>query len=110
MLIGCALYVEVLKPVSLLSLSLQKEGADIVTSIENTLKSVKAVKMLSDKDPSEWPTIKLVKNRLTESKIEDQMEYQGVEVKRFDDVLKQCMEQVKNNMSRLTKIYVKMCP
>ena len=30
MLIGCAMYVEALKPVSLLSLTLQKEGADIV--------------------------------------------------------------------------------
>ena len=32
-LIGCALYVEVLKPVSLLSLLLQKEGTDLVTSM-----------------------------------------------------------------------------
>lgn len=38
--IGCAMYVEALKPVSLLSLTLQKDGADIVISIENTLKSV----------------------------------------------------------------------
>ena len=35
MLIGCAMYVEALKPFSLCSLTLQKEGADIVTSIEN---------------------------------------------------------------------------
>ena len=64
MLIGCAMYVEALKPVSLLSLTLQKEGADIVTSIDNTLKSVKSLKALSELAPVEWPTVKLVTNRL----------------------------------------------
>ena len=63
MLIGCAMYVEALKPVSLLSLILQK-GADMVTSIENTLKSVKALKSLSELAPIEWPTVKLVKRML----------------------------------------------
>jgi len=52
-------YVEALKPVSLLSLTLQKEGANIVTSIENTLKSVKALKFLSELAPIEWPTVKV---------------------------------------------------
>ena len=64
MLIGCAIYVEALKPVSLLSLALQKEGADIVTSIQNTLSSVKALKSLSELALIEWPTVKLVKRRL----------------------------------------------
>ena len=63
MLIGCAMYVEALKPVSLLSLILQK-GADMVTSIENTLKSVKALKSLSELAPIELPTVKLVKRML----------------------------------------------
>jgi len=43
-LIGCAMYIEALKPVSLLSLSLQSNGADIVLSMVNTMKSVKALK------------------------------------------------------------------
>ena len=67
MLIGCAMYVEALKPVSLLTLILQK-GADMVTSIENTLKSVKALKSLSELAPIKWPTVKLVKRRLKEVK------------------------------------------
>ena len=58
MLIGCAMYVETLKLVSLLSSTLQK---NIVTSTENTLKSVKALKSLSELAPFEWPTVKLVK-------------------------------------------------
>ena len=63
-LIGCTPYTEALKPVSILSSSLQKEGADLVMSIESTLKAVKALKLLTEKDASEWPTIQLVKSRL----------------------------------------------
>ena len=44
MLTGCALYTDALKPVSILSLSLQMDGADIVMSIENTLKALMALK------------------------------------------------------------------
>ena len=82
MLIGCAMYVEALKPVSLLSLTLQKEGADMFTSIENTLKSVKALKSLSELAPIEWPTVNLVKRRLKD--VDDQKEYQGVALQNFD--------------------------
>ena len=53
MLIGCALYTEALKLVSILSLSLQKEGVDIIMSIENALKAVKALELLSKKDTNE---------------------------------------------------------
>ena len=35
-LVSCTLYIEVMKPISLLSLMLQGEKADIVSSIENT--------------------------------------------------------------------------
>ena len=58
------MYNEALKPMSLLSLTLQSEGADIIMRIENTLKSVTSLKSLSQKDPSEWPTVKLVKSRI----------------------------------------------
>ena len=98
MLIGCAMYVEALKPVSLLSLSLQK-GADIVTSIENTLKSVKAPKSLSELAPVEWPTVKLVKRRLKD--VTGDQEYQGVALQNFDTTLEQCKKHVKADICRL---------
>jgi len=47
-LIGCAMYIEAIKPVSLLSLSLQTDGADIVLSMVNTMKSVKSLKVLTE--------------------------------------------------------------
>ena len=43
----------------------------------------------------------LVKSRLKE--IDSHVEYQGVEVKNFDDVLKQCTTQVKEDVSRLNE-------
>lgn len=99
MLIGCALYVEALKPVSLLSLTLQKEGADIVMSIENTLKSVKALKSLSELPPGEWPTVKLVKSRLKD--VGDEKEYQGIALRNFDAILEQCKKHVQDDLLRL---------
>ena len=93
------MYVEALKPVSLLSLTLQKGGADIVTSIENTLKSVKALKSLSDLAPIEWPTVKLVKGRLKD--VGDQKEYQGVALQNFDSTLEQCKKHVMDDIRRL---------
>ena len=88
-----------LKPVSLLSLTLQKGGADIVTSIENTLKSVKALKSLSDLAPIEWPTVKLVNGRLKD--VGDQKEYQGVALQNFDSTLEQCKKHVMDDIRRL---------
>ena len=49
-LVGCAMYIDVLKPVSLLSLSLQgNDAVDVVISIENTLKSAKIFSSVTDR-------------------------------------------------------------
>ena len=91
-LIGCAMYIEALKPVSLLSLSLQGEGADIVLSMENTMKSVKSLKKLTQHEVSEWPMVKLVKKRLKES--DGNQEYQGMAISDFDATLETCSRDV----------------
>lgn len=59
-LVGCAMYVDILKPPSLLSLSLQGHELDMVLGINNTLKSVTALKRLARQDHFEWPTFKLL--------------------------------------------------
>ena len=89
-LIGSAMYVEALKPVSILSLTLQGE-ADIVLSIENTLKTTKALKCLTQKDPHEWPTVQLV---MTKIRKDDDQEYQGVPMHNAETSLEQCKVQV----------------
>lgn len=63
MLIGVAMYVDVLKTPSLLSLSLQGEKW-IVGGIEYLLKSIKSLKTIAGQDPLTWPTHKLVCSRV----------------------------------------------
>ena len=48
-LVGCTLYIDALNPVSLLSITLQHNDADIVSSIESTIKSAKALQLLAAK-------------------------------------------------------------
>ena len=63
LLVGCAMYIDALKPVSLLSISLQgNDTADIVISIENTLKSAKALQSVTQKDRSQWLKLKVVRD------------------------------------------------
>ena len=71
MLIGATLYVDVLKPPSLLSLSLQGEKRDIVQVIQHLLKSHKSLRTLAEQDPQQWPTVKLIKEE------NDNKVYQG---------------------------------
>ena len=68
-LIGCALYVDVLKSPSLLSLSLQKENLDIVMALQHIMRSVKHLKVLAasppDQQPSSCSVKLLVKKKVT---------------------------------------------
>ena len=98
-LVSCALYVEVLKPLSILSLTLQSDSADIVISIENTLKSSKALRSLTEKDPSQRQTVQLVHNRIKE--INGHKEYQGVPLQNFDDCLDRCKAPALADIQRL---------
>ena len=103
-LIGCAMYVDTLKPPSLLSQTLQDHSVDIVFSIEHILKTSKALKSLQAKDPLEWPTVKLVRERI--KKEGEQDVYQGATLQSFGDAtLAYCKEQV---LSDLQCLVVKM--
>ena len=62
-LIGCALYIEKLKPPSILSLSLQGSNIDIVLAIKQILKATTALKSLAGTDPLQWPTVKRGSNK-----------------------------------------------
>lgn len=93
-LIGIALYIEVLKPASILSLSLQCDDADIVFSIESILKAVKSLQSLSEREPGDWPTLK--------SRIDNNDEYQGHPIlPDFDTILDQCAPQALADLNRL---------
>ena len=91
-LIGAAMYVDVLKAPALLSLSLQEEKLDIVLGIQHLLKSTKSLKKMAEQDPLLWPTVKLVCSRVKEegeSKV-----YQGAVLSNYSPTtLKACANQ-----------------
>lgn len=88
MLIGCALYVDILKPPSLLSLTLQDMLQDIVLSIKHILKTSKTLKQLAGLDPLQWPTIKLVINRIKDEN--GTKEYQGASLQGYSTRMLEC--------------------
>lgn len=96
MILGCALYVDILKPPSILSLSLQGSGLDIVLGIKNILKSVTALKNLAKQDALEWPTVKLLLGRIQE--VDGEMSYQGATIKNYT---LECQEKTKETLWRI---------
>ena len=64
MLIGAAMYADVLKPPSILSLSLQEESIDVVKGIHCLLKTTKSLNGLAEQDPLQWPTVKKALSRI----------------------------------------------
>ena len=59
-LVGTALYVELLKPAACLSLTHQQKDVDIIFSIKGVLNTImKYLQLLCEKEPGEWPTLQL---------------------------------------------------
>ena len=63
------MYIDILKPPSLLSLSLQGCELDTVLGIKNILKSATALKSLARQDPFVWSTVKLLLGRITDEEV-----------------------------------------
>ena len=100
MLIGAAMYVDLLKAPSLLSLSLQDDGLDIVQGIKQVVSSSKALKAMACQDPLLWPTVQLVCNRVKEE--DGHKLYQGSVLSNYTPaVLKQCAGQALSDIKRL---------
>ena len=97
MLVGSALYVDVLKPPSLLSLTLQDDDLDIVQGLKHILKSTKSLKNLTEKNPLEWPTVKLVCSRVKDGNV-----YQGAVMQHFNTTtLHYCRNQALADLKQL---------
>ena len=87
-LIGCALYVDALKAPSLLGL-------------QNILQANRSLKAQTNLDPLKWPTVQLVRNRLTTC---SSNKYQGVALLHFNDaMLRSCLDQSLADVSRLER-------
>lgn len=101
-LVGCAMYIEILKAPSLLSLTLQEDQIDIVSGLKQILKSSNALQTLAQRDPKDWPTVRLVAGRV--SKENDQCIYQGGVLKNYsDDILADYSRQALSDLQRLDR-------
>jgi len=111
MLIGVAMYTDILKSPSCLSLALQEEEIDVINGIQHLLKSRKSLQSLSEQNPLEWPSVSVVYRRNVEDETSVVHSYQGVapsncssekfqqysneaikDLKRLDDKLKEQLE------------------
>ncbi len=101
MMIGAAMYVDLVKPVSILSLTLQAEKLDIVLGIQHLLKSTKSLKTVAGQDPLLWPTVKLVCSRVKENNDGENI-YQGAVLN--PSTLKACSNQALANVNRLHQL------
>ena len=91
MLVGAALYVDVLKSPSYLSLCLQDDHLDIISGIKSVLKSSKSLKSMAEQDPLQWQVPKLVCSRV-KNEGEDKI-YQGAVLQGYSAyVLSQCAD------------------
>ena len=101
-LVGCSLYIDVLQPASLLSLTLQGLKLDIVLGIKHIVKTVESLKKLSEKEPSTWPTYKPICNRIKDEC--GKKLYQGVVLKNYStELLEQCQHQALRDLKLLEK-------
>ena len=103
MIIGCAMYIEILKPASYLSLCLQKDSLDIIYCVKHILKSASSLESLSKKDPKEWPMVKLLLSRMTTEEEDGETTYQGGTVTHYDSTtIASCSVQAIADLKNLT--------
>jgi len=101
-LLGSAMFVEVLKGPAILSLCLQKSDCDIVDGLKQILKTVNLLRSLRQKDPSDWPTVKLVQDRVVREG--SGVSYQGASLKNYTvAMLESCKKQALGDLDRLYK-------
>ena len=103
MIMGCALYIDILQSPSLLSLSLQDNNLDIVKGICGILKSHKSLKKFSSLDPFQCPTVRVTCSKIAEDPNEDgKYMYQGVCFKIYSESVKKASkEQVAADLNYL---------
>ena len=100
MIIGSAMCTDALRPVSLLSLTLQDDDINIVQGIKNVLKSHNSLKKLTSQDPVEWPVTKVVSSRLKDEN--GGKVYQGSELHHFrDTTIRSCADQALADLKSL---------
>ena len=99
-LIGCAMYAEIIKAPSLLSLTLQGDALHILSGINHIVKAVNSLLCLSKQDPLEWSHVKILLSKVSAEgshKI-----YQGCTLSNFgEQELARCSSQAISDLTQL---------
>ena len=99
MIVGCVMYVDALKPASILSLSLQKEGMDIVQGLQHSKSS--CLQIITKQDPLQRPTAKRMMDSIVEGD-GGQKEYQGSALSHYShSTISQCSTSTLSDLSKL---------
>lgn len=84
-LIGAAMYIDLLKPAYLLSISLQEDKVNIVHGLQNILRASKSLQKQAEADPKNWPTVKILMDRIEKESTGGTALYQGAQLHNFND-------------------------
>ena len=96
-LIGCALYIDALRPASLLSRCLQMDNLDIIEGMKAILDARSSLLVLRDKDPRAWPSLRNVLGAISTTS-----EYQGAALSNYtSETVAKCIDQAKSDLLRL---------
>ena len=82
-LLGCALFIDLLTPCSIISKEMQIDDVDILSALNSLLRTIKEIDKLSSKSLDQWPTYAAT---LKKVKVEEGKEtYQCQQIKKFSD-------------------------
>ena len=82
-LLGCALFIDLLTPCSIISKEMQSDDVDILSALNSLLRTIKEIDKLSFKSLDQWPTYAAT---LKKVKVEEGKEtYQCQQIKKFSD-------------------------
>ena len=88
MLLGCALFIDLLKPVAILSKSLQCTEVNAVEAIEGILRTKRAIEKLKSTPFDDLPTVKKVMSRVQQPSLSDESDsettYQGAKLTHYE--------------------------
>ena len=86
MLLACALFADLLKPVAIFSKSLQYTEVNVVGAIEGILKTKKSIENLKTTAFDDLPSVKKVMSRVQRSEDESttEMTYQGTKITHYE--------------------------
>ena len=85
MILGCALFLDLLKPAATLCKALQNDELSVPSAIEAILHTTKSLENLKDKNFDDYPTVKRVCTSIQSS--DDQCTYQGTKLDNYEGAL-----------------------